>query len=103
MTVRSPRIYCPQYYKLFSLMCKFEVCGDFYRGCSNQGHFVPAYYTGGKIDCQSPNCANSDLHTHPEGSCRCPAYKQDERRIRNLFHFACESCRSAEFTRRVGR
>ncbi|TEB34644.1 hypothetical protein FA13DRAFT_1729299 [Coprinellus micaceus] len=81
-------------------MCRYEVFGDWYRGCS---HFVMAYYSGIREDCESPNCKNSSAHTHRAPNCPCIAYEEDNRRIVNMFHQPCEACRTAEFARRVGR
>ncbi|KAF5342032.1 hypothetical protein D9611_001556 [Ephemerocybe angulata] len=81
-------------------MCRYEVFGDWYRGCS---HFVMSYYSGVVEDCEHPLCKGSKAHTHKAPNCPCEKYEQDDRRIVNMFHQACEDCRSAEFARRVGR
>ncbi|KDR76311.1 hypothetical protein GALMADRAFT_474906 [Galerina marginata CBS 339.88] len=81
-------------------MCKDEVYGDWYRGCS---HFVKSYYSGVRFDCNSQYCALSPSHVHMAVNCPCPKVATDERRIQNMFHKACDDCRSAEFARRVGR
>jgi hypothetical protein len=41
----------------------------------------------------------------PDLSCAPPRkqIEEDERKIVNMFHQACEACRTAEFARRVGR
>ncbi|KAF8807015.1 hypothetical protein BYT27DRAFT_7233718 [Phlegmacium glaucopus] len=81
-------------------MCSDEVYGDWYRGCS---HFVKNYYSGTRFDCMQPYCGLSREHVHNAPNCPCPRTTVDERRIQNMFHKACDPCRSAEFDRRVGR
>ncbi|KAF8896261.1 hypothetical protein BD779DRAFT_572992 [Infundibulicybe gibba] len=77
-------------------MCRMEVFGDWYRAC---GHFIKAYYSGVKYDCESSTCRLSQKHMHKAVNCPCPEIEQDERRIQNMFHASCESCRAAEFAR----
>ncbi|KAF9468140.1 hypothetical protein BDZ94DRAFT_1128102, partial [Collybia nuda] len=70
--------------------------GDYYRGC---GHFIKAYYSGEKVDCNSPNCVHSVAHTHRAPNCPCSRATQDIKRIMSMFHQPCDPCRSAEFDR----
>ncbi|KAF8899955.1 hypothetical protein CPB84DRAFT_1108317 [Gymnopilus junonius] len=104
-------------------MCRDEVYGDWYRGCSvshtscletygtnsnlfsptRLQHFVKSYYSGERIDCNSPTCGLSVAHVHTAPNCPCPKVATDERRIQSMFHKPCDDCRNAEFARRVGR
>ncbi|KIL64481.1 hypothetical protein M378DRAFT_106153 [Amanita muscaria Koide BX008] len=81
-------------------MCRYEVYGDLYQGC---GCFKKSYYSGERTDCGKADCRNSEKHTHRAPLCPCGAYAQDEKRIMNLFRFACDDCKRDEFQRRVGR
>ncbi|KAF9525676.1 hypothetical protein CPB83DRAFT_795998 [Crepidotus variabilis] len=81
-----------------STMCKDEVYGDWYRGCS---HFVASFESGNRIDCNDPYCGLSSAHIHNAPNCPCPRVTGEHRRIQNMFHKACEQCRTAEFNRRV--
>ncbi|KAF8962774.1 hypothetical protein BDZ97DRAFT_1732784 [Flammula alnicola] len=81
-------------------MCRDEVYGDWYRGCS---HFIKSYYSGERLDCMSQYCGLSSAHIHKAPNCPCPKVTTDERRIQSMFHKPCDDCRSAEFARRVGR
>ncbi|KAH6908986.1 hypothetical protein BKA70DRAFT_1102988, partial [Coprinopsis sp. MPI-PUGE-AT-0042] len=74
--------------------------GDYHRGCQ---HFKMHYYSGDKVDCESPSCYHSSKHTHKAPNCPCSREQGDERKVVNLFHAPCDDCRNAEFHRRVGR
>ncbi|KAF9565237.1 hypothetical protein CPC08DRAFT_630305 [Agrocybe pediades] len=75
--------------------------GDWYRPCA---HFVVAYYSGERIDCNSSNCALSSAHEHTAEKCPCPKVARDRRRIVNMFHKKCDDCTGAnDFIYRRGR
>ncbi|KAF9476700.1 hypothetical protein BDN70DRAFT_155957 [Pholiota conissans] len=74
-------------------MCRDEVFGDYYRPCA---HFVKSYYSGERIDCQSPYCALSSAHMHKAPNCPCPKVLTDERRIQSMFHTKCDQCKGAD-------
>ncbi|KAF9450497.1 hypothetical protein P691DRAFT_810174 [Macrolepiota fuliginosa MF-IS2] len=72
-------------------MCKYEVVGDYYRGC---GHFHQRYYTGAVTDCGLAVCKTSKQHSHGSSKdCDCPEVVVEDRKVENMFQSAFGQCK----------